>query len=169
MALTIAELKVISGLSDIKQHDTDSVLQYWIDLSEALISTYNLNDSLPGYEINIKFATAKTAEFLFLQNQEEYIVQVNNPYQSERIGSFAYTKRKRVEGRPDLDGLLPEIAIAIIARYLIITSSASALITTRVFREGEPVDSDDILERQYSDYLSSYNMSEYNVLGSYRN
>ena len=165
MPLTVSSLKSISGVSSIDSA-TDSVLEYWISLSESIISTYDLNEDLPGYEVNINYASAKIAEFFYLSNKEEYVVQANNPFQSERIGSFAYTKIKRVEGIAQLYNTLPEIAIAILSRYASVSSGNSLSYKTIVFPEVPSEIEDGETVRNYHEYLNDYNGLDYDIYGS---
>ena len=145
--LSVANFKLRSKLSELKSEEDDSI-QYWIDLADSLIESFDLDSSLPGFDINIAFAIQKTAESIYVQNLESNILVINSPYQSERVGSYSYTKARPRDDEGDI--FLPSIALAIVLRYL--SSSDTSSYTTSVFVETEP---DKEGRREYHDYLNN--------------
>ncbi len=136
----------VEGLRDVQSETTE----FWIDLSEDLLNTFNIDYSSAGFTNIAAWVTQKIAEHLFIQNEEQIVIAVNTPFRRERLGSYSYDKGPRtLDQKKELFIDLPPMVQVAILR---ITKDRSPLsVFTRVFREENSVSETGV--RDYQDLL----------------
>lgn len=131
--LSIDNFKLMSKVSSLKAED-DDLIQTWISLADNLISSFELDSSRAGFNVNVAFAIQKTAEYLYIQNEEDYISAINSPFKYEKFGSYSYTRFdvKQMAAKSNmLIDFLPPVAASIINIYMKTHKPIS--VTTHVF------------------------------------
>ncbi len=136
----------VEGLRDVAGETTD----FWIDLSEDLLNTFNIDSSSAGFTNIAAWITQKITEHLFVQNEEQIVIAINTPFRSERLGSYSYNKGPRtIDQKKELFIDLPVMVQVAVLR---ITKDRSPLsVFTRVFREENHVSETGV--REYQDLL----------------
>ena len=166
--LSLADLKIRTNVSQLLAEE-DSLIQYWLDLGDSIIKTFELDSSVDGYGVNVSFAIQKTVEYLYIDNLEENTLAANSPFKSERIGSYSYT-RFSGEKKFSLKDNLPPIVYSILSTYLKTNKPISY--TTTVFNDlpyisdGRKIYVDDIERREYDSYINEYNRGYGNVFAT---
>lgn len=136
----------VEGLRDVAGETTE----FWIDLSEDLLNTFNIDSSSTGFTNIAAWVVQKIAEHLFVQNEEQIVIAINTPFRSERLGSYSYNKGPRtLDQKKELFIDLPTMVQVAILR---ITKHITPLsVYTKVFREENHLTETGV--RNYQDLL----------------
>ena len=76
----------------VDESDYFSRLDIWVDMANGLLSRFVYDESAPGFRSAMKVAAVAVVEQFYVQAQAEIVVAANRPFQSEKMGSFSYSR-----------------------------------------------------------------------------
>lgn len=144
--LTIEQLQSRSN-SDIVKNTDEGILEYYIDVAEALLYDQGLDTTRTYYAMNVGYAVLKLTEFLVLSDQEHFLLVHAGPFEQEKMGSYSY-KIKQIEQQG-----WPPMVEKIIKMYRLLGEPEKLFFSTRVFPEFKADETTSF--REYHDLMDS--------------
>ncbi len=78
-----------SQSSLVKESDVQ-LLDWYIDIAEALIDAQGVDKTKTQYALNVGYAVIKLAEWLIINDDEQNLMALFGPFSEEKMGSYQY-------------------------------------------------------------------------------